>query len=97
MITVNAEALGWKFPSQGGINTRAGILTKWPEVLGAFPTQTQVNTWEAEYLIAKPDIDAARDIDNLKVFKALVIWLAPLVSKTPAEARDEIIEIYKGL
>lgn len=97
MITVNASALGWKFPNQPGIRTRKGVLTEWPGALGAFPTQAQADIWEGEYLAAKPDLDAAHGVDGLKALKALVIWLAPLVGKTPAQARDEIITVYKGL
>lgn len=62
MITVNANALGWKFPNQAGIRTREGILIEWPSILGTFPTQIQVDTWAAEYLVAKPDIDAEQGI-----------------------------------
>lgn len=43
------------------------------------------------------DRHAREAIDGMKALKALVIWLAPLVGKTPAEARTEIIAIYKGL
>lgn len=96
MITVNPHALGWKFPDSG-IETKAGVLTTWPKSLGTFPTQAQVDNWETEYLAAKPDEDAARDVDGLKALKALVVWLALLVGKTPAQARNEIITIYKGL
>ncbi len=91
------EVLGWKFNHEQGIRTRENVITGWPEALGALPTQAQINQWTAEFLAAKPDLDAARDVDNLKALKALVIWLAPLVGKTPAQARDEIITIYKGL
>ena len=97
MITANGIALGWKFPGQPGIRTLEGILTEWPAALGTFPTQVQADTWETDYLAAKPDLDATRDVDGLKALKALVIWLAPLVGKTPAQARSEIIAIYKGL
>ena len=51
MITVrHPEALGWKHPGVGGISTRAGVLTEWPESLGPEPTQAEVNQWEAEWL-----------------------------------------------
>ena len=49
MITVNPDALSWKFDSEPGISTREGILTEWPAALGAFPTQVQADLWAAEY------------------------------------------------
>lgn len=51
----------------------------------------------ADYDAAEADEAAAAGIDGMKALKALVIWLAPLVGKTPAEARDEIIAIHKSL
>ncbi len=48
----------------------------------------------ADYDAAALDAQATRDVDGMKALKALVIWLAPLVGKTPAEARAEIIAIY---
>ena len=44
------EALGWKHPGVGGIRTRKGEITEWPEVLGDMPTQAQVQQWEAQWL-----------------------------------------------
>ena len=40
---------------------------------------------------------ATGELDGMKALKALVIWLAPLVGKTPAQAKAEIIAIYKAL
>src|SRR3989304_5137791 len=44
---------------------------------------------------ARKDAEAIVAIDGSKVLKALVIWLAPKVGKTAAQARDEIVAIYK--
>ena len=44
------------------------------------------------------DRDAPRRaIEDMKALKALVVWLAGKLNITPAQARDEIIEIYKSL
>lgn len=40
---------------------------------------------------------ANSEIDGMKALKALVVWLAPLVGKTPTAARKEIIAVYKSL
>ena len=37
------------------------------------------------------------DIDNIKVMKAIVIWVANLHGITPLQAKSEIKEIYRGL
>lgn len=42
------------------------------------------------------DADAKATLDN-KALKALVIWLAAKFSMTAAQARNEIMTIYKGL
>ncbi len=48
-ITVNnPEALSWKHPNIGGICTKAGVVTSWPESLPEL-TQSDVDTWEVEY------------------------------------------------
>ena len=97
-MTFRADVLGWKTNHYPGITTREGQITNWP-VGAPFPQPDQAthDAWETEYLAVKPDLDAARDVDGLKALKALVIWLAPLVGKTPAQARSEIIAIYKNL
>lgn len=91
------EVLGWKFDGVPGITTRENVITGWPVSLGTLPTKAQINQWTADFLAAKPGLDAARGVDGLKSFRALMIWLAPLVGKTPAQARSEIIAVYKGL
>ena len=52
--------------------------------------------WAAEYDAAAPDIEAGRAVDELRILKAVVRWVAPLVGKTPAQARNEIMELYKA-
>ncbi len=51
----------------------------------------------AQELDAEKDAQAASEIDGGRMLKALVRWVAPLVGKTPAQARAEIIAIYKAL
>lgn len=96
-MTGLGAVLGWKHNHEPGIRTEDGVITAWPSTLGALPTQTQIDTWTAEYAIAKPDVDATRDVDASKALKAVVVWAAGKLGVTPAQARDEIITIYKGL
>ena len=46
---------------------------------------------------AGADDRATQAVDGQKILRALVGWIAPLVGKTPQEARQEIKAIYKGL
>ncbi len=63
MINVNIpEALSWKHNNTEGIKTRAGVLIEWPTSLGTFPTQIQIDQWEAEYLVELPEIIANQEI-----------------------------------
>jgi hypothetical protein len=43
------------------------------------------------------DAEAVGAVDGMKALRALVKWLAPLVAKTPAQARSEILALYKTL
>lgn len=97
-MSFRGDVIGWKTNHHPGITTRDGVIISWPgDSPFPEPDQATYDQWEAEYLAAKPDMDATRAIDGPKALKALVIWLAPLVSKTPAQARGEIIAIYKDL
>lgn len=62
MIKVkNPEALSHKFPNVGGISTRDGEVTNWPESLPKL-TQDAVDLWEAEFKAvkkSKPDLQGA--------------------------------------
>lgn len=51
----------------------------------------------ADYDEADVTKAVTRELDDTKLLKAMVRWLAPLVGKTPASARSEIIAIYKSL
>jgi|TARA_R110000744_G_scaffold376652_1_gene491032 hypothetical protein len=48
VTTKNAQALGWKYPDVGGISTREGVITEWPDSLPEL-TQELVDSIEAEY------------------------------------------------
>ena len=48
VTTNNPEALGWKYDYVGGISTRDGVVTGWPDSLPEL-TQELVNSIEAEY------------------------------------------------
>lgn len=47
--------------------------------------------------LVKVDKQAKHELEELKVFRALIVWLAPLVGKSLAQARDEIKAIYRTL
>ena len=48
-ITVNnPTALSWKYPDVGGISTREGVITEWPDSLPEL-TQELVDSIEAEW------------------------------------------------
>jgi hypothetical protein len=55
IITKHPVAIGWKHDYVSGISTREGVLTAWPASLGAWPTQEQVEQWEAEWLARPPE------------------------------------------
>ncbi len=56
MINIkHPEALSWKHNYMPGIRTRSNKLIGWPDTLSPFPTQAQVNRWEAEWLLYKAD------------------------------------------
>ena len=48
ITTNNPIALGWKYPNVGGISTREGVITEWPDSLPEL-TQDLVDSIEAEY------------------------------------------------
>ena len=48
VTTNNPEALGWKYDYVGGISTRDGVVTGWPNSLPEL-TQDLVDSIEAEY------------------------------------------------
>ena len=48
VTTKKPEALGWKYNYVGGISTREGVVTGWPDSLPEL-TQDLVDSIEAEY------------------------------------------------
>ena len=48
ITTNNPEALGWKYDYVGGISTREGVVTGWPDSLPEL-TQELVDSIEAEW------------------------------------------------
>lgn len=96
-MTSLAEVLGWKFNHAPGIRTDGVNITEWPGALGPIPTQAEIDQWTIDFAAAKPDLDAAADVDGQKVLRALVAWLAQKFGIPASQARDEIIAIYKTL
>ena len=48
VTTKNPEALGWKYDYIGGISTKDGVITEWPDSLPEL-TQQLVNSIEDEF------------------------------------------------
>jgi len=72
----NPLALGWKHPGVEGIETRQGVITKWP--LGPMPDQATVDGWVVEYEgrdVGAEDFDVlmASDEPLRRAFKKLVL------------------------
>ena len=85
------EALGWKWPV-GGICTREGVITSWPADAngGVLPTQTEIDTWTAEYLARPPD-----EVTDLRqqagaAVSAIDTYLAIADTATPAQVREQV-------
>ena len=51
----------------------------------------------AQELSDEQDAEAVGAVDGMKALRALVKWLAPLVGKTPAQARSEIVAVLKSM
>jgi len=51
----------------------------------------------AQELSDELDSEAVGAVDGMKTLRALVKWIAPLVGKTPAQARAEIIAVLKSM
>ena len=45
-----AQVISWKFNDQAGMETRDGVITKFP---GGIPSQSDQDTWTTEYANAK--------------------------------------------
>ena len=90
-------ALGWKHDHKPGIRTKGDKITGWPTGIGAKPTKAQQADIISEYEAEATEEDAKGAVDGQKILKAIIRWVAPLVNKTPAEARREIMDLYKSL
>jgi hypothetical protein len=94
-------ALGWR-PVQD-INAAYDAATqKRAGPVLAVLTDRVTRTWTvtnktAQELSDEKDAEAVGAVDGMKALKAVVVWVAPLVGKTPAQARSEILAIYKAL
>jgi hypothetical protein len=51
-MTNIAQVIGWKFPEQAGMRTVDGVITAFP---GGIPSQSDQDTWTAEYLVEFPE------------------------------------------
>ncbi len=67
---------------------------RWDDATGIRAATAQELT---DFDSAKVDAEVNQEIDGAKTLKALILWLAPLVGKTPAQARNEIVAIRKTL
>lgn len=52
-----AVVLEWKFPGEGGIETKEGRLSAWPSKLGAFPDDATIAQWTGEYDAQQKELD----------------------------------------
>jgi len=51
-MTNIGAVIGWKFNHQEGMCTRDGVITEFP---GGIPSQSDQDTWTAEYLVQFPE------------------------------------------
>ena len=103
MIGLGA-VLGWKHHHEPGIETKDGVLTAWPSSLGAFPTQTQLDTWTAEFITAGVE---QRQIDTVKLVAAgkdvalvlveLIDWLLANTTMQSTAFTSEVRQAYLDL
>lgn len=80
--------LGWKYAHAEGIRTVGGVITDWPESLGAKPTSQQIDAWGAEYDAAMAAAKQAEETRKAKRFQDILDALPTL-----AQHRDEINSI----
>tara|TARA_R100000995_G_C3437424_1_gene101572 strand:+ start:528 stop:791 length:264 start_codon:yes stop_codon:yes gene_type:complete len=52
-----AKVIAWKFDNQEGMSTKNNIITEFP---GGIPSQSDQDTWIAEYEVAKTEMDQAK-------------------------------------
>jgi hypothetical protein len=59
-----AKVIAWKFDNQEGMSTKDNIITEFP---GGIPSQSDQDTWIAEYEVAKTEMEQAeQDAINKK-------------------------------
>jgi len=51
-----AKVIAWKFDNQEGMSTKNNIITEFP---GGIPSQSDQDTWIAEYKVAMAEIEKA--------------------------------------
>ena len=52
-----AKVIAWKFNNQEGMSTKNNIITEFP---GGIPSQSDQDTWIAEYEVAMAEMDQAK-------------------------------------
>ena len=108
-----AEVLNWKWSNQSPVictreNTDGSVtIFNWPPALGPVPTLAQIAQWEAEYVVVKPDLDAASNLDRdrftrflFEVFFVIDNRVRALEAKpslTKPQFRDALVAAYKAL
>ena len=91
-----SKVISWKFNDQAGMETRDGVITKFP---GGIPSQSDQDTWTAEYENAKIEeneiIRAARNVaygdigDQLdEIFKNIDDWKTRIQSIKDANPKE---------
>lgn len=65
------------------------------------PTQSELDAVTPEQVRlaenSRLDARAQREIDNSRALKAVVLWVAAKLAISPAQARNEIVAIYRTL
>jgi hypothetical protein len=94
---------GWRWlpvedtdpPFDGAMQKRTGpVVTVAPDRVTRVWT---VADKTAQELSDEQDAEAVGAVDGMKALRALVKWVAPLVGKTPAQARSEIVAVLKSM
>ena len=91
-----AKVIGWKFNDQAGMETKEGVITKFP---GGIPSQSDQDTWTTEYENAKIEenevIRATRKTayGNIgeqldEIYKDIDAWKARIKSIKDANAKE---------
>ena len=91
-----SKVISWKFSDQAGMETKEGVITKFP---GGIPSQSDQDTWTAEYENAKIEeneiIRATRKVaygdigDQLdEIYKDIDAWKARIKSIKDANAKE---------